>query len=619
VIRPRPRRVRLVPLALAFAVVTASCSGDGGAVSTTAAPLTTSTASAATTTIAPTTTVPRTTTTSVSTTAGPLQKPHGGEAVVVLGIEPATLNPLVPGGDELEVSIVAQGYTAGVQDIDGATLQIVPELVTELPTVANGGISVAEDGTMTIRYTIRDDAVWSDGEPITGEDFQFTLDIILDRSIPTVTTVYEDIIDSAFTEKTFEYTLSAATNRHESLFNTIVPKHAVEGTNFINDWNETMWPSAGPFVVAEWQRGEFIRLVRNENYWKTDPVTEQQLPYLDSVVFMFVPDTNQAVNAFQAREADVIQPPPSASIYATLTALEGEGAVVSARPGPIWEHLNFQFGENRLDRNPQSANSNLNFRKAVAHAIDKQLIVDELLEGQLEPLDSFVEVFAPSLSQGSWAQYDYDPEKARTFAEAARTDLGVETLKVVFSTTSDSEARVELSELLVDMFSAVGIEYENQLEDSQIFIGETLDFGQWDMGAWAWSSAPGYYSLVSFFDLVDPDAPPPDGQNFYRWGTPEVTRAPIRDFRQGPSSVIDENSMRFAELRDEMNETFDTAQLGELITEAERILADQVIFIPLYARTVTAAAWADELGGFVHNPSSAGFTWNIEDWYRKDM
>ena len=158
------------------------------------------------------------------------------------------------------------------------------------------------------------------------------------------------------------------------------------------------------------------------------------------------------------------------------------GAVVEVVESGEWEHLNFQFGENRLKRNPDSVNDNLNYRKAVAHTINKDLIVDEILAGQVEPLDSVVEVFAPTLSQGSWKQYDYNPETARTYVEAAKTELGVDTITTVFSTTSNNDARVKLSELFVDMFADVGIEYTNDLEDSQIFFGETLDFGNWDFG-----------------------------------------------------------------------------------------------------------------------------------------
>ncbi|MCP3976206.1 MAG: hypothetical protein GY720_17120 [bacterium] len=585
-------------LLLAFALVAAAC-GDSTD-DTTSAPQAT--------TAAPTTAAPDTTaaaTTAAPTTTEAPGKPYGGEAIVADDQEPPTLNPFVPGGDNFIVSIIGQSYHAGVQEIDGFTLTLIPELVTELPTVANGGVTVNADDTMTVRYTLRDDAQWSDGTPITGDDLQFTLDTILDPDLPVDKTTYEDIVDTQVGDKTFEYTLSAPTALYELIFGTLIPKHAVEGSDFTTDWNDTMWPSAGPFVFDQWQKGEFVKVVRNDNYWKSDEETGQQLPYLDSVIFRFIPETESIINAFRAREIDIIQPPPATETIETLQALEPEGAVVEVLSGPVWEHLNFQFGPARLERNPDSVNDNLNYRKAIAHAIDKQLIVDEILAGQVEPLDSFVEAFSPTLSLGAWKQYDYNPDTAKSFVDAAKADTGKDSIKTVFSTTSNNDARVKLSELFVDMMTAAGIEYENQLEDSQIFFGETLDNGRWDLGEWAWVGSPGFSGLISIFDVWDPEAPPPDGSNYYRWGTED-------------SSIIDANTARFAEIRDALNSSVDQDVLVPLINEAENILADNVVLVPLYARLVTAAVWGDEIAGFKHNPTQASHTWNMEQWYRVD-
>lgn len=527
--------------------------------------------------------------------------------IVAEAEEPSTLNPYVPGGTDRTVSTIGQSYWAGVQDIDGRTLELVPDLVTELPSVANGGVTVNEDLTMTIRYNIREAATWSDGTPISGDDFQFTLDTILDPDNPIVKTVYEDVVDSAAGDKTFEYTLAAPTTRYEMLFNVVIPKHAVEGSDFATEWNDKMWVSGGPFVFDKWEKGAFLRVVRNENYWKTDE-SGAELPFLNSVTFQFIPDTDSIVNAFQAREVDIIQPPATSETIARLQELEPDGATVEILAGPTWEHLNFQFGPGRLDRNPESVNDNINYRKAVAHAIDKNRIVEEILDGHVPPLDSFVSTFRPSLSQNSWLQYDYNPESAAAFVEAAKADTGKEEVTAVFSTTSNRDARVKLSELLVGMFEAVGITYRNELEDSQIFFGETLDNGRWDLGEWAYFGEPGIADLVKIFDVWDPQgAPTEGGTNYYRWGTED-------------SSIVDDSTARFGELLDEMKATVDEEALIPLINEAEKILADNVVLIPLYARLVTAAVWGDEVAGFKHNPQTgASHTWNIEDWRRLDL
>ena len=108
---------------------------------------------------------------------------RGGEAVVGEVDEPTTLNSFLPGGASLIASVIGQSYAAGVQEISGTTLELIPELVTEIPTTSNGGVVVNEDGTMTIAYAIRDEASWDDGTPISGGDFQFTLETILDPGL----------------------------------------------------------------------------------------------------------------------------------------------------------------------------------------------------------------------------------------------------------------------------------------------------------------------------------------------------------------------------------------------------------------------------------------------------
>ena len=588
---------------LAFALVAAACGGDDDAAETTTTAGTEETTTTADTGETTTTAAAAETTTTTTAAAG---KAYGGEAVVAADQEPPTLNPYVPGGDNAIVTEIGQAYFAGALEIDGFTLAYIPELLVDLPTLDNGGVVVNDDGTMTVNYVIKDEAVWSDGTALTGADFQFTLETIMDPDIPANKLTYEDIVSTEVGDKTFSFTFSAPTVAYELIFSQIIPKHAVEGSDFLTDWNETMWPSAGPFVFSEWAKGEFVKVVRNDNYWKADAETGQQLPYLDDVVWRFIPETESIINSFRAREVDIIQPPPATETIEALQQLESEGAVVEVLLGPIWEHVNFSFGAERLTANPDSVNDNLAYRQAVAHTIDKDLIVDEILAGQVEPLDSFLDPAAPSISTGAWSQYDYNPEKAMELLDQAREETGKTEIKTVFTTTSNNDARVKLSELFVDMFTAVGIVYENALEDSQLFFGETIVNGNYDMGEWAWIGNPGLSGSVSLYDLFDPESPPPEGQNSYRWGS------------EG-SSLIDENSERFAEIRDELNTSVDPNVLIPLMQEGEKIMADQMIIFPLYARLSTAAVWGDEIGGFKHNPTTAYYTWNMEDWYRMDL
>ena len=177
--------------------------------------------------------------------------------------------------------------------------------------------------------------------------------------------------------------------------------------------------------------------------------------------------------------------------------------------------------------------------------------------------------------------------------------------KVVFTTNTQNDERARMSELLADMFAESGIPYEVQFEQSDVFYGDTIGVGSWDVGAWTWHGSPGMSGLVGIHDVFDPESSPPLGSNYYRWGSTE-------------SSIIDATTTRFAELRDQINATVDVDELVTLIHEAENILADNLVFLPLYAHPVTAAVWEDEIGGFMHNPTRAGFTWNMEFWFRND-
>jgi peptide/nickel transport system substrate-binding protein len=528
----------------------------------------------------------------------------GGEAVIAHDDEPPTLNSFLPGGDRLVLALMGQAYAAGVFDIDAETLTLVPELVTTVPTISNGGVVLNADGSMTVKYTIREEAQWDDGTPISGDDFQFTLDTILNPAHPISKTIYENITTATSGAKTFEFTMARPTVQYESMFSEIIPKHSVEGTDFVLDWNDKRWASAGPFVFQEWERGEYITLRRNPNYWKIDAETGQQLPYLDSVTFTFEANTAEMIELFAARGIDVFSPDPAIANIEALQAIEPQGARVDVLSGPVWEHLNFQFGPGRFDRNEDSCTEYYEMRLAIAQSIDIQVLTDDILGGKVDPLLSYIDPYSPTVSQKAWSQYSFDPAAAAENYAKAVAASGRE-CKVVFTTNTQNDERARMSELLSDMFAESGIPYEVELEQSMVFYGDTIGIGTWDVGAWTWHGSPGMSGLVGIHDVFDPESPPPLGSNYYRWGSPD-------------SSVIDEATARFAEVRDQINATVDFDELVTLIQEAETILADNLVIIPLYAHPVTAAVWEDEIGGFMHNPTRAGFTWNVEFWFRND-
>lgn len=580
--------MRRVPALLCVAALAAaSCSGGGSGTETTVRRTTSTTVES---------------TTSTTSTTLPPTPTHGGEVVIGGDLEPPTLNPFVEGGDSSVVSMIGQASMAGVYDIDGSTLELVPELVTRLPTVGNGGVVLNDDGTMTVRYEIRDEAVWSDGAPIDGSDLAFTWQLMRNPDISGERWTQLDVVDVGVDGKTFTMTFGEPTLAYETLFRYVVPRHVVAGTDFSADWNTQMWPSAGPFVFAEWQQGEYIKLTRNEQYWKTDPATGDRLPYLDAVEFRFVPDQEDLLYQFTQRQVDVVQPPAEPDAIGRLEQLEAAGAEVAIMAGPIWEHLNFQLGPN--NRNAESLNQYRAFRQAVAYAIDSERIAARI--GRI-PVSSFLHL---NSGDGPWGQYSYNRDLAEArLADAcalAGRDCEADPPHVIFSAASDVGEGSNVGNYLVTALGSIGIEVELQLEESQLFFGDTLHDGTWDMGWFPWAQNPGATGALSTLDHFDPDSPAPDGMNYYRWGTAD-------------SLVQDDSVARFREVLGIARNSFDPGQVRSLADAAEQILADNAVIIPVAARPVVAGVWADKLVGFLMNPTPAGPTWNIEYWYRTDL
>ena len=528
--------------------------------------------------------------------------------VVAEDQEPATLNPYVRRGEDLIVSTVGRTYFASVYEIDGDTLELIPEIVTELPTTSNGGVVVNEDGTMTVKYTIVDEAVWDDGIPISGDDFAFTVDLLQTPEADAgfrIDEVYEWITSYETGPKTFELTLTEPTVLYQQLFRVVLPKHAVEGSNFAEDWNDRMWPSGGPFRFSSWTSGDRIVVERNENYWKKDSETGQQLPYLDAIEFRFISEVEDIINAFKRREVQVIQPPPDALTIDELSVLEPNGARVDAVPGRTWEQLNFQFGPGKNEVNAGTVNPSQAYRRAVAHLVDRKAIA-AAASAYAEPLTSYVDAFSPTLSQHAWDQYTYSPARAKQLLSTVNRDDESVPIVAVFSTTNVGDTRVLISEALRSMFEAVGIEYQTQLQDPKLFFGETFDNGAWDVGMWSWAGSSGFDGLVTIHDAFDPEGAVPEGSNYYRWGTED-------------SSVRNRYTERFAEVRDLMNSAVDDVELESLVAEAEEILASRMVILPLFSYPVFGAVWEDEIAGFVQTPTQADYTWNVEQWYRADL
>ena len=245
----------------------------------------------------------------------------------------------------------------------------------------------------------------------------------------------------------------------------------------------------------------------------------------------------------------------------------------------------------------------------MAHGIDRRALLDDAGYGHLTVAEGFVGTFAKVATNRPWIRYMPDTDKSTRAAWRSRALVSSATVPQIHHSLSTRRHQTRTSghgsrTRLAQQLTALGIEVELQLEDSQIFFGDTLEQGNWDVGNWAWVGSAGTAALVDMFDRFAPGEGPPDGSNYYNWGNP------------GSSVEADEAVVQFRDLLARMRNTVNADEVVSLARQLEQILADQVVIIPLNSRITIGAVWADEIQGFKMNPSIAGHTWNIEHWYR---
>ena len=534
-----------------------------------------------------------------------MERPYGGNVTIGVSSEPITLNPFLEGGAAEVLQLIGRTVWAGAVTLDGISLDPVPVLLSEIPTLRNGGLVKNPDGTVTVTYQIEPEATWEDGSAVTGADFELTYRLAVDSALPIrpeVRAPYAEIVPDSlqYDDSTVTFDLSRPSLAYLDVFSIVVPAAQVGEGDFINDWNDRFWMSAGPFEFGEWLPGEWITVNRNDQYWKIDAETGQQLPYLDHLVFEVATAPGGPVAGLQTGAFDIISLPADPVIISEVEALDGIDVQVGR--GPSWEHLSFQFGPGRFDRNPESLNEHLEYRRAVAHAIDREQIASAVSGGLLSAIDSPLSVVWPAAASSGWSAYQGDPDTAEESLAALRESVDVSTPRAVLTINNTPERTTAASDMGT-MFAeaAIALQVEPP-EETGVYFLETIGPGRFDLAEWSWVPTPGPSGAVADIQRWFLSTPEAGGSNFSRW--------PAAD--DAPSDEV----ARLTLLLEEVGKEIDLEQLKAMLAEIETLMADLVVTLPLYAELNAGAAHADTVTGYRHSILPGGDTWNAATWYR---
>lgn len=327
----------------------------------------------------------------------------------------ARLDPQSSERGKAEVAVLLNS-SLNVFDSNG---DLHPRLAEAVPTVENGLWRLLPDGRMETTWKIRGGVAWHDGTPFTTDDLVFTLSVLRDRELPTFRHRSFNFIEGI--EAVDAQTITVRWNKPyiqaDELFSEDVvaplPKHLLE-RSYAEDktaftqlpyWT-TEYVGTGPYKVKEWERASHILMQANDSY-------ALGRPKIDEIEVRMISDANAIVANLLAGSADVLLG-RSISVDHVVQLRERMPTLSIETPLTSLQVINSQF----LDPSPAVV-TDLNFRRAMIHAVDRQEMADTIDYGLVPVAHHFIYPNLPEAraTESALVRYEYDPRRAAQLME----------------------------------------------------------------------------------------------------------------------------------------------------------------------------------------------------------
>lgn len=443
------------------------------------------------------------------------------------------------------------------------------------------GVDISEDN-LIYTYHLREDAKWSDGQPVTAYDYEYGWKRLLDPEIgyDYASFIYnvvgaeeynkgegsaDDVMAKALDDYTFEVTLKIADATFESklvatpLYPTREDIAEAAGEDWGKDW--TLCVYNGPYCMSELVEDNKMVWTKNTEYWDAENV------HLDTINWYLVAEDSTAATMFDNGELDILQTSGDYSIKYQGEAEAGNVQILTSDyPGTVYLAYNFTTGGS------SGLMSNAKIRKALCYAISREDMISAVY-GRYKESYGFV---APAITfDGSqyrgqveeplaaeYAEYADNPEKLQALFQEGLDELGVTTplsdITITYlSYGSTMENQTEREYLQQIWQQNLGVQVElNTVGDYSLFQAER-DAGNYDLMYSGWYSD--YNDPLDFLDV------------FYT-GVYSTTG--------GYSNT------EYDALLDSLDGESDMAKRLEIYTEAENLLlGEDCALIPIYYST----------------------------------
>ena len=348
------------------------------------------------------------------------QGQHGGTLITTLLGDPKTFNTII--AKETSSSTITDGYIfEGLVTRNGVTTEYEPELAKSW--------DISEDGRKYTFY-LREGVQWSDGKEFKADDVIFTFDVIKDENIPTSSRdvlkvngefpVYKKI-DKYTVQFTLPESFAPFLNNMTA---PIIPKHklneAWEKGEFNNSWGINTDPAeivgTGPFKLVDYKNGERVVMEKNNYYWRQDP-NGKTLPYINRWIRVIAESQETESLLFEKGQTHYLS--VRGIDYRRIKAESENNNFSVVDAGPTFSTNFLVFNMN--PRNPNLEDepykyewfTNLNFRRAIAHAFDKETMINQALAGQGTKQWSPISIANKVYLNEGVKRYPYNLEKAR--------------------------------------------------------------------------------------------------------------------------------------------------------------------------------------------------------------
>lgn len=458
----------------------------------------------------------------------------------------------------------------------------VPVLATTIPTKANGLVA-ARGKTVEVTWPLRQGVTWHDGVPFTSKDVCFTWKFVTSPGSETYNREqYLNIKDCRTPDDhTVVFVWDGEYAYYDGLFEAILPEHVLGGLTteqIVQSEGYNRGPKTigtGPFKFADWKAGEYIRVVRNEHYWRGEGK-----PKIDEIVWAFIPDATTRLNAIKSGQYHYARIQPNqvkelAGLPGYATHLISSNSVMHLDLSRKTPHGDRVLGDERV-------------RRALFQAIDRTAIARQLMEGTVELADSPINPTSRFHRTGLPVP-PYDPAAAGRLLDEAGWHLGPDGIRtnggdrltILLSNRAGAADRIAVAQVIQAQLKAVGAEVTFETLESAAWTAKWRS-GRWEAVVSAWF-LPADPSLTGLYAC--------DGaNNMTGFCDPALDLALKRSDR-----TLDDDARK----RD--------------LDQAQMRLAETVRTLPLYYNVIPEVV-SDRVQGYRGSGTNFGSFWNVADW-----